>query len=340
MMISKVPVLGIDGKPLEAENQQSFVNQLTFKIAHKKFLEVTGAIKTDSKIVGQMYRLGEQDGIAVRTLPDDDVNKVNLQNSVQASANIDASRKWWEQAAKVAGVTVADLDIAKIAEKYLTIDDFVFDDLTAKEASELRERINFLNTYIEEYQKETDSDKKAECLDSIKKLLPKQIRQSATIDLSYRQLAQLAVYGKEKEGFEWTEFMVFARGLDQYNEIIAPKDEQQKTKTEQKQEEKAQAVLDKVERRQQKREERKEKFEQCKVALKDKYAKLKNKVAIWEIKAIFDLYFTGEAIVSAIKKGARKIYSGAKSVASKVKGAVVKEKATAETTEKAEEMTA
>ena len=311
-MIKKVPLVDKDGNQIEEKKGVAnfFVNQFSLKLAHEKFSRATGMKIADSAMLGPIYFLGEEDGIKIRTLADDDENKLNMQKSIYTYADVEASLSWWKEAERVLGTKLTEVDAEKVAQNLLTVDDFIFDDITMKESDELRNKIETVNKYIISYQESKDEEKKKTCLAVIKVLLPEQYAKQERLNLNYRQIAELAKYGKNKDSVEWNQFMEFARGLDHFNEIIATKEEQQKTKTELKQEAEAEALIKKIEERKQKAQIKKEKRDE-----------LRYKIAVWEVKALLKLAFAADSVKTAVKKGAKKIYDGSKAVATKVKEA-------------------
>ena len=142
----------------------------------------------------------------------------------------------------------------------------------------------------------------------------------AIATLSYRQLFNMMQYSKDKKEDEiWGPFREEVKTLPYYNELIAKKAERIKTKEEKMQEQEVQKLLEDIKIRKEKANERKEKWDNRKKVVSEKIQNLREKIAIWEIKAIINSYFTMVSVKNSLKKGAIKVWEDGKQVASKVK---------------------
>ncbi len=310
MILAKTIKTIIDG-----ENGKVFVDQETLKNAHHNFLNRTHKNSKDSYNLGDFYILGEEDAKVIRDLDDQDINKQKFQQEVLTRPQITTHLAWWKEASRVLKRNLFDVDIEKIASKGLTENDFMFSSFTEKERENLKIEKDIANKYIDDFNKETNKERKQKMLNSIKVLLPNAYKHTQIAVLSYYDISKLMSYAKTQKDSEWKEFLECVQKFDNYNELIAPKNEQKKSRKEMLEEEEIEKLILDTKRREEKAKQRKENFERMKQNAKEKWGEWKQKVAIWEIKAIFKAYDFSQTL----KNKAKTAVNGAKRVISVVK---------------------
>ena len=281
--------------------------------SHKEFLAKIGEKHSDSFSLGSLYFIGDRDARIIRDLDDDDKNKIDLQKGILVCPSINASVGWWQEASRVVSHDLFHLKMEDVASKPVKEEDFSFDGLSKFETIKLQNRISLVNKYISEYNKAENGNKES-YLTYINIIFPKQYKHSELSVLNYHEVAKLYAYGKKQKSAEWQKFVEFVKELDNFNELIAPKNEQQKSRQEILEDKEIEQLILDIKRRQELSEKKRKIREIKSRERKEKIALIKEKVAIWEIKALIKLAYAAESFSDGTKKVISKTKTGMQKV--------------------------
>jgi len=135
--------------------------------------------------------------------------------------DVTAPLYWWKEADtyKVGLQSNSTSTMHKLGSRLLTICDFSCEYLDEKASIFLGNTVEIINNYIEQFQTETDNDKKKDLWYQIIQLLPSSYNQKRTIVVNYETLANIYRQRKGHKLTEWQEFCEWIKSLP-YSELI------------------------------------------------------------------------------------------------------------------------
>lgn len=137
---------------------------------------------------------------------------------INVSADITAPLYWWKEfdTYKVGTVANSCSTMHKIHAKEFVLDDFSHEHMTSKSKAALRNVINVLNLYREQYNRLKN---KRDFMQMIQ-LLPSSYNQMRTVTLNYEVLKRIYFARKDHKLDEWHELCRWMEELPYFREIV------------------------------------------------------------------------------------------------------------------------
>lgn len=168
--------------------------------------------KSDSKIVGGKYKLGEQDHKLALKLIKAGTDHAKFLRMIQVWVDITAPLYWWKEfdTYKVGTVANSCSTMHTLHKRPLTVSDFSIDESCEGTREIMEHTVKLLNCYRLQYVE----DKDKEAWRSLIQLLPNSYNQTRTVNLNYAVLRNIYKARKGHKLSEWQTFRTWCESLE------------------------------------------------------------------------------------------------------------------------------
>ena len=168
--------------------------------------------KSDSKIVGGKYELGEQDHKLALKLIKAGTDHAKFLRMIQVWVDITAPLYWWKEfdTYKVGTVANSCSTMHTLHKRPLTVSDFSIDESCEGTREIMEHTVKLLNCYRLQYVE----DKDKEAWRSLIQLLPNSYNQTRTVNLNYAVLRNIYKARKGHKLSEWQTFRTWCESLE------------------------------------------------------------------------------------------------------------------------------